>query len=104
MDITIQSLGFTAGDGLEDFVREKLDRFDKEIRIMRATVTLFIGSAANPGRCYCEIRLEVPGKDIFVKKNSDTFDKAIIDTVDTLQKNIHKVKGKQLDRKHESFG
>jgi len=98
MDIIIQSLGFKAGDGLEDFIREKLDKFDRELRIVRANVTLYIGSAANPDKCYCEIRLEVPGNDLFVKKNGDTFDKAIIDSVHTLQKNIHRSKEKQLDR------
>ncbi len=100
MDIIIQSLGFTAGDGLEPFIREKLDKFEKEMRIVRANVTLYIGSAANPSRCYCEIRLEVPGNDLFVKRNSDTFDKAISDAISVLQRNVHKTKEKQVDRKH----
>ena len=100
MDIIIQSLGFKAGDGLEDFIREKLDKFDRELDILRANVTLYIGSAANPDRCYCEMRLEVPGSDLFVKKNSDSFERAIIDTVHTLQKNIHKTREKQLDKNH----
>jgi len=103
MDIIIQSLGFTTGDGLEPFIREKLEKFDREITVIRANVTLYIGSAANPNKCYCEIRLEVPGNDLFVKKNSDTFEKAIIDTVHTLQKVIHKTREKQIDRKQRSL-
>jgi len=98
MDIIVQSLGFKAGDGLEDFIREKLDKFDRELDIIRANVTMYIGSAANPHRCYCEMRLEVPGNDLFVKRNSDSFEKAIVDTIHILQKNIHKSKEKQLDR------
>jgi len=100
MDIIIQSLGFKAGDGLEDFISEKLEKFDRELDIIRANVTLYIGSAANPDRCYCEMRLEVPGNDLFVKKNSDSFEKAIVDTIHALQKNIHKSKERQLDRNH----
>jgi|SRR5215813_10139045 len=103
MDIIVQSLGFKAGEGLEEFIREKLSKFDKEIKIIRANVTLYVGSAANPNKCYCEIRLEVPGNDLFVKKKSDTFDKAIMDTVHTLQKNILRSKEKQLDRNHGSL-
>ena len=65
MDTIIQSLGFTTGESLEKFIREKLDKFDKESNIIRANVTLFIGSDANPEKYYCEIRLEVPGNDHF---------------------------------------
>jgi putative sigma-54 modulation protein len=103
MDIIIQSLGFTAGADLEGFIRQKLEKFDKEINIIRANVALYTGSQSNPNWSYCEIRLEVPGNDIFVKRNSDSFEKAIIDTVSTLQKNIHKAKEKQLDRNHGSL-
>jgi len=103
MDIIIQSLGFAAGDGLEDFIREKLSKVDKDIAIIRVNVTLFTGSIANPNRCYCEMKLEIPGNDIFVKKGSDTFDKAIVDTVNTLQRNLFKSKEKQLDRDHRKL-
>jgi len=103
MDIIIQSLGFTAGADLEAFIREKLERIDKELNIIRANVTLYTGSQSNPNWSYCEIRLEVPGNDIFVKRNSYSFEKAIVDTVNTLQRNIHKAKEKQSDRNHGSY-
>ena len=98
MDIIIQSLGFTAGDDLEAFIREKLQKFDREPNIIRANVTLYTGSQSNPNWGYCEIRLEVPGNDLFVKRNSDSFEKAIVATINTLQKNLHKAKEKHPDR------
>jgi ribosome hibernation promoting factor len=94
MEIIIQSLGFTAGDNLEGFAREKLDKFDNEARIVRANVVLFMGSDSNPNKYYCEIRLEVPGNDHFVKKSSDSFEAAIIDAVNTLQHAMRKAKEK----------
>src|SRR6266480_2736383 len=100
MDIIIQSLGFTAGEMLESFVHEKLDKLEKEADIIRANVVLFTGSDANPNNCYCEIRLEIPGNDLFVKKSSDNFDKAIVDAVDTIQHSLRKTKEKQIDRTH----
>lgn len=103
MDVIIQSLGFTASADLDAFIRQKLEKFEKEITIIRANVTLYSGSQSNPNGSYCEIRLEVPGNDLFVKRNSDSFEKAILDTVHTLQKNIHKTKEKQLDRNHGSL-
>ena len=103
MDIVVQSLGFTAGEELETFIREKLKNFDKEINIIRTNVTLFIASDSNPHKYCCEIRLEVPGNDLFVKKSSDTFEKAIVDAVNTIQKNIRKTKEKQLNRNQGSL-
>ena len=103
MDIIIQSLGFTAGENLENFIREKLDKFDKEADIIRANVTLFIGPDANPNKYYCEIRMEVPGNDHFVKKNNDSFEKAIVDAVDTIQHTMRKAKEKQIDRNQGSL-
>jgi len=100
MDIIIQSLGFTAGEDLETFIREKLTKLEGEINIIRVNVTLYTGSQSNPNWGYCEMYLEIPGNDLFVKRNSDSFEKAIIDTVNTLQQNIRKVKEKQLDRDH----
>jgi ribosome hibernation promoting factor len=100
MDIIIQSLGFRAGDGLEDFIREKLEKFVRELDIIRANVTLYIGSAANPDRCYCEMRLEVPGNDLFVKKSGESFERAIIDTIHTLKRNMQRVKEKHFHRNH----
>ena len=100
MDIIIQSLGFTAGADLEAFIREKLGKFDKEAKIIRANVTLYTGSQSNPNWSYCEIRLDVPGNDLFVKRNSDSFEKAIVDTVNILHKNLHRAKEKHLDRNH----
>ena len=99
MDIIIQSLGFTAGDVLENFIREKVGKFEKEANIIRANVVLFIGSDANPNKYYCEIRLEVPGNDHFVKKSSDTFEKAIVDAADTIHQTMRKAKEKLMDRK-----
>jgi putative sigma-54 modulation protein len=102
MDIIIQSLGFKAGADLEAFVREKIGKLDNELNIIRANVVLYTGSQSNPNWSYCEIRLEVPGNDLFVKRNSDSFEKAIVDTVNILQQNIHKAKEKQVARTQRS--
>jgi putative sigma-54 modulation protein len=98
MDIIIQSLGFTAGEGLEAFVHEKLAKFDKEPRIIRSNVTLYIGSDGNSNKYCCEIRMEVPGNDLFVNKNSDSFEKAIVNAADSLYRNMQRDKEKMIDR------
>ena len=100
MDIIIQSLGFKASIDLEAFIQEKLGKLTPNDNIVRANVTLFQGSDNNPTNNYCEIRLEVPGNDHFVKKSSDVFEKSVVEAVDTLQKMLHKTKAKELSRRH----
>jgi len=98
MDIIIQSLGFRAGEKLEDFVREKVTTL-KGDRIVRANVTLFKGAGSEPENDYCEIRLEVPGNDLFVKKNSEYFETSVSECVDVLTLKLKEEKDKRTNRR-----
>lgn len=103
MDIIIQSSGFIAGESLENFIRERINKFDKEAKAIRADVTLHTGTDSRPDKYCCEIRLEVPGNDHFVKKCGDTFEKAIVEAVDTIHHQMRKTKEKQIARNQGSL-
>ena len=98
MDIIIQSLGFKAGEDLEAYVKEKLGKLSPNDHIVRANVTLFLGPQREPESSYCEIRLEVPGPDLFVKEQGVEFEQAIDSSVNKLQSIIRKAKEKQVDQ------
>ena len=100
MDIIIQSLGFKAGEQLEGYVREKLEKITPNDHIVRANVTLFLGPEQGARNTYCEIRLEVPGNDHFVKESNPDFETAVDAAVETLQQIVRKTKDKQSDRRH----
>lgn len=103
MDIIIQSLGFKASENLETFIKERLEKIEQgNDKIVRANVTLFKGSGTN-NDSYCEIRLEVPGNDPFVKKSNEVFETAIVEAVDTLQKMLRKSRDKEVDRRHANL-
>lgn len=97
MDIILQSLGFKHSAGLEKYVQEKLDKLSPADKIIRANVTLFQGPDRATPNDYCEIRLEVPGPDIFVKEQSQTFEQAIDECVNKLQGILRKQKEKMID-------
>lgn len=102
MDVIIQSLGFKAGEGLEGYVREKLNKLTPADHIVRANVTLYIGADKNIPDTFCEIRLEVPGNDLFVKESAkDNFEQAVDITVNKLQGILRKQKEKQVDQWHK---
>ena len=98
MDIIIQSLGFKAGETLESFIKEKVGtlKYDKAIR---ANVVLFKGPASAPENDYCEIRLEIPGNDAFVKKHGAHFETAVSACVDVLEENLQRLKSKQVSHR-----
>ncbi|HWI90565.1 MAG TPA: HPF/RaiA family ribosome-associated protein [Flavisolibacter sp.] len=101
MDVIIQSLGFKAGESLESYVREKLEKLTPNDHIVRANVTLYVGAAKNTPDTFCEIRLEVPGNDLFVKESAqDDFEQAIDTTVNKLLGILRKQKEKQVDQWH----
>lgn len=101
MDVIIQSLGFKAGEGLEGYIREKLNKLTPDDHIVRANVTLYVGAEKNIRDTFCEIRLEVPGNDLFVKESAkDDFEQAVDSTVNKLQNMLRKSKEKQVDQWH----
>ncbi|MBS1689483.1 MAG: ribosome-associated translation inhibitor RaiA [Bacteroidetes bacterium] len=100
MDIIIQSPGFKASESLESYVKEKLNKLDEhDSKIIRADVTLYLGPQSEPANNYCEIRLEVPGADHFVKKNSTTFEHSVVESVEALHRMIQKDKDRNIDRR-----
>lgn len=98
MDIIIQSLGFKAGESLETFVNEKLGTI-KNDRIIRANVTLFKGPLSESENDYCEIRLEMPGQDPFVKRHSAHFETAVSECVDVLSETLSRLKSRDLSQR-----
>ena len=103
MDVIIQSLGFKAGEGLESYIREKLTKLTPNEQIIRANVTLYRGADKSTPDMFCEIRLEVPGNDLFVKESAkDDFEQAVDTTVNKLQGILRKQKEKQVDQWHGS--
>jgi putative sigma-54 modulation protein len=98
MDVIIQSLGFKAGDQLESYIKEKLEKLNPNDHIVRANVTLFLGPDKATPNTYCEIRLEVPGNDLFIKESSPEFEQSVDAAVNKLQAIMRKAKEKQQDQ------
>ncbi len=97
MDIIIESPGFKASSDLEGYVREKVGKLKPNDHIVRANVTLIPGPDKATPTAFCEIRLEVPGKDLFVKETGGQFEQAVDSAVATLQEQIRRAKEKQID-------
>ena len=89
MKITIQSPDFKADQKLIDFVNEKIEKLGKfSDRIHEANVTLKLDKSDPRDNKICEIRLGIPGNDLFASKQCKTFEEADAKTSDALKSQI----------------
>jgi ribosome-associated translation inhibitor RaiA len=98
--IVIQSVQFKASMRLEAYIKEKVNKlFEQDPSVIRADVTLFEGASGNPKNQFCEIQLSVPGENHFVKKNSESYEKSVLEAVKTLQKVVRRQKTKVIKQR-----
>lgn len=95
MKINMQAVHFKASQQLKDFVEEKVSKlFHFDEKILSADVTLIANDIKIQNNKTCEIRLVVPGYDDFVKKEAESFEEAVLNAVETLQKVLRRKKEK----------
>ena len=93
MNTTINSVKFKADEKLEKFVNDKVSKLDRMIdNAVKCEVTLKVEKPESDNNKIAELRLFVPGKDLFVTKQADTFEQAVADCVDTMKVQIEKYK------------
>jgi len=97
MELQIQSIHFDADQKLVDFIEKKLEKLDVFYdRIEGATVYLKLDKDENKENKVVEVKLLIPGQDIFVKQKSKTFEAAVDDILDVLKVQLKKVKEKKI--------
>ncbi len=99
MKVSISSLHFKADLKLENFIREKVTKVSSLFDgVIGSDVTLKLDQSTSNGNKIAEIRIQIPGNDLFAKKQAKTFEEAIDSAVDALKKQItrHKEKVKGL--------
>jgi len=94
MNVTVHSLHFDADAKLIDFIQEKLSKLTQfHDSIMSADVTLRLGSdGERPDNKHVEIRVAVPGNDLFAKRKASSFEEAAVNTIDALRNQVEKDK------------
>ena len=93
MKIKVQSMGLTPHAPLEDYLEKKLSKLETFYdKIHGAQVFLKVENSADKENKTAEIKLEVPGDDIVVKKTSASFEESIDLCVETAKKLLIKKK------------
>jgi putative sigma-54 modulation protein len=95
MKLKIHSIHFDADQKLVDFVQEKVDKLDHFFdKIIDGEVFLRLDKASNNENKIAEIRLNVPGSNLFAKKQSKSFEESTDSAVEALRRQVKKHKEK----------
>ncbi|MBZ4676014.1 MAG: raiA [Anaerophaga sp.] len=95
MDIRIQSVHFDASSRLEDFIRQKVGKLDQfSDDIIGAEIILRLDKSETSENKLVDIELDIPGNNLFAKKQSKTFEEAVDLACDALRKQLDKRKEK----------
>ncbi len=95
MNIKMQSIGFKTDQKLEAFITQKLTKLNKfDNNINGYNVTLNVENSDPKENKVVEIKVNVPGNELFAKKQSNSFEAATELVVEALRIQILKNKEK----------
>jgi len=96
MKITVQSIHFTADKGLLEFIQKKVDKLETFYdNIISGEVYLRLENVEDEANKITEIKLMLPGNQIFAKEQCKSFEEATDLVVESLKKQIDKHKRKK---------
>lgn len=96
MEIRVQSLKFNADQKLLDHVEKKvskLEKFDDEISVVEVSLSLL----EKPDNKCAKLLAHVPGGNLLIERNADTFEEAVNDAVDAMKEKIKRNKEKRTE-------
>jgi putative sigma-54 modulation protein len=95
MEIQIQSIHFTADSKLIGFIEEKIGKLSHFYDgIISSEIFLRLDNSDNSTNKVAEIKINVPGNDLYVKRQCKTFEEAIDTGILAISKQVKKYKEK----------
>lgn len=101
MKVQMHSIRFDADQKLIDFIQKKIDKLETIYdRIVDAEVIMKLGQNVagkndNYGNKLVEIRLNIPGQQLFAKEHSPSFESAADLAIDALRRQLKRFKQKR---------
>ena len=97
-NINIRSIGFYSGFTLLEFTKEKAGKLTRICRdLIRTDVVLKLENSATEENKRCEIRMVIPGNDLVAGYTANSFENAVLKTVEILARRIETRKNKRTD-------
>jgi putative sigma-54 modulation protein len=98
MKVFIQSVNFNADSGLLKFIEDKVQGLSKfHDKIIDAEVFLKVQNTSDKENKISEVKINIPGNEFMVKKETKTFEEGVSISVDSLKRQLKKSKEKLRD-------
>ena len=95
MKVSINSVHFKADSKLEQFIEKKVGKLSGLYEgVIGSEITLKLDKAETKENKIAEIRVQLPGYDLYAKKQSNSFEEATDTAISALRKQLEKHKGK----------
>lgn len=95
MDLKIHSIKFDADQKLIEFIESKVSKLEKLFdNIIETEVFLRLDKNQNSENKLVEMKISIPGSELFAKKQCKTFEEAVDQSVEALRRQIKKHKEK----------
>lgn len=98
MKVYTQSVNFNADKSLIEFVEKKVGLLVKfHDKIVDAEVFLKVENTSDKENKITEIKINIPGSELIVKKIAKTFEEGVSSGIDSLKRQLKKSKEKHRD-------
>ncbi len=95
MKVNVNAVNFTVDGKLIDFVQERMDKLEKYYdKVVSADIFLKVEKTSDKENKIAEVKIHVPGDDFMVKKQCKTFEEAVEQSAESLERLLQKRKEK----------
>lgn len=95
MDFKINTVHFTADEKLIEFIREKVNKLEMMYdQIISSEVYLRLDKSDTNENKIAEVKIHIPGNELFAKKQCKSFEEAADSAVQALKKQVSRYKEK----------
>ena len=93
MDIKVRTVHFSADKKLVEYINEKVSKLDLFYdNIVSCEVFLRLNKTSDKENKITEVKIHIPGKELFAKKQCKTFEEGVSLAVEALRKQVEKTK------------
>ena len=98
MKVNTQSVNFTADKKLIDFIQKRMDKLEQYYdKVIMSDVFLKVENTSDKENKITEVKINIPGHELIVKRETRSFEEGLNMAVDNLKRQLKRHKEKLRD-------